>query len=140
MSDAWPALPLEEWKETKETLHLWTQIVGKVRLAQMPWVNHSWHVTLYVSPCGLTTSAIPHGDGTFQIDLDLVSHQAIVTTSGGPQRSGRFPLEPQSVATFYARLMGELDRLGVPVRIYAVPNEVESPIPFESDGVHRAYD
>ena len=138
-ADDWPDLPLEAWKDTCETLHLWTQIVGKVRLAQMPWVNHSWHVTLYVSARGLTTSAIPHGGRTFQIDFDLVGHELIVSTSDGAP-SGRFPLEPQSVATFYRRLMGELRRLGVPCRIYATPNEVENPIPFERDEVHRAYD
>jgi hypothetical protein len=136
--DAWPALPFEAWKDTRETLHLWTQIVGKVRLTQMPWLNHSWHVTLYVSASGLTTSAIPHGERTFQIDLDFVRHRLALSCADGG--SGGFALEPMTVAAFYARLMRELEKFGVPVRIHAVPNEVESPIPFDRDEVHRAYD
>ena len=137
-ADIWPALAFDEWKDTCETLHLWTQIVGKVRLTQMPWLNHSWHVTLYVSASGLTTSAIPHGELTFQIDFDFVRHRLVLSCADGG--SGGFALEPMSVATFYARLMRELDRFGVPVRIHAVPNEVENPIPFAEDEVHRAYD
>jgi len=136
--EAWPALPLERWKDTCETLHLWTQIVGKVRLTQMPPLNHSWQVTLYVSASGLTTSAIPHGERTFQIDFDFIRHELAVSCADGG--AGRFALEPMSVAEFYRRLMSELDGLGVPVRIHAVPNEVENPIPFERDEVHRAYD
>jgi hypothetical protein len=136
--EAWPALPLEAWKDTCETLHLWTQIVGKVRLSRMPWVNHSWHVTLYVSARGLTTGAIPHDERTFQIDLDLVQHRLAISVADGG--SGGFALEPMSVAAFYAKLMDELERLRVPVRIHPVPNEVETPIRFDEDGVHRAYD
>ena len=136
--EAWPALPLEAWKDTSETLHLWTQIVGKVRLTQMPWLNHSWHVTLYVSARGLTTGAMPHGARTFQIDFDFVRHRLLVTCADGG--GGEFALEPIPVADFYARLMNELDRLGMPVKIHAVPNEVEKPIPFAEDRVHRAYD
>ena len=101
--DDWPDLPLEAWKDTCETLHLWTQIVGKVRLAQMPWVNHSWHVTLYVSARGLTTSAIPHGGRTFQIDFDLVGHELIVSTSdGAPMKAVR----PAPVAFMNSRRFG----------------------------------
>src|SRR5437773_4879478 len=102
----WLPLPFAEWKETAATLHMWTQIVGKIRLAQSPWINHSWHVTLYATATGLTTSAIPHGDRTFQIDFDFVKHYLAVTASDGA--AGGFPLEPQSVAAFYARLMQEM--------------------------------
>ena len=136
--EAWPELPLDAWKDTCETLHLWTQIVGKVRLTQMPWLNHSWHVTLYVSARGLTTGAMPHGTRNFQIDFDFVRHRLLVTCADGG--GGEFALEPIPVAEFYARLMRELDRLGVPVTIHAVPNEVQKPIPFAEDRVHRAYD
>ena len=137
-AEAWPDLPLEAWKDTCETLHLWTQIVGKVRLTQMPWINHSWHVTLYVAASGLTTGAMPHRDRTFQVDFDFVRHRLAVTCGDGG--SGGFALEPMSVAAFYSRLMRELERLGLPVRIHAVPNEVENPIPFAKDEAHRAYD
>jgi hypothetical protein len=136
--DAWPALPFDAWKDTRETLHLWTQIVGKVRLAQMPWLNHSWHVTLYVTANGLTTGAIPHAAGPFQIDFDFVHHRIAAWCADGGL--GGFGLEPMTVATFYAKLMRELDALGVPVRIHATPNEIENPIPFAKDEVHRAYD
>src|SRR4029077_10623137 len=100
-SERWPSLPLEAWSDTYATLHRWTQIVGKVRLAQSPWVNHSWHVTLYVTATGLTTSTIPHGNRTFQIDFDFVKHWLAVNSSDGA--TGGFALEPQSVATFYTR-------------------------------------
>lgn len=137
-SETWPSLPLEEWKDTYATLHMWTQIVGKVRLTQSPWINHSWHVTLYVTTRGLTTSPIPYGDRTFQIDFDFIDHQVIVQTSDG--LNGRIPLQPQSVAKFYVSLMAELRKLDVPVHIHRVPNEVSDPIPFDEDETHRAYD
>lgn len=136
--EPWPSLPLEAWSETCATLHLWTQIVGKVRLVQSPWVNHSWHVTLYVTPRGLTTSPIPHGVRTFEIDFDFVAHRLVVESSDGG--TGGFALEPQSVATFYARLMDELDKLGLHVDIYRMPNEIENPIRFDQDETHRSYD
>src|ERR1700704_2302907 len=101
--EAWPSLPLEAWRETYATLHRWAQIVGKIRLAQSPWINHSWHVTLYVTATWLSTLAIPHGERTFQIDFDFVKHYLAVTASDGA--AGGFALEPQSVAAFYARLM-----------------------------------
>src|SRR5512143_3577179 len=107
--DLWPELPYAAWKDTYATLHLWTQIVGKIRLAQTPWLNHSWHVTLYVTSRGLTTSPIPHGTRTFQIDLDFVDHELRVLASDGAR--GGLALEAQSVAAFYRRLMGELDAL-----------------------------
>ncbi|HVG11175.1 MAG TPA: DUF5996 family protein [Thermoanaerobaculia bacterium] len=136
--DTWPSLPLEAWADTCATLHLWTQIVGKIRLAQSPWANHSWHVTLYVTARGLTTSPIPHGTRTFQIDFDFIAHRLVVQSSDGGM-SG-FALEPQSVATFYKRLMDELDKLGLRVDIYRMPNELEDPIRFDQDEVHKSYD
>ena len=136
--EAWPSLPLEAWADTCATLHLWTQIVGKVRLTQSPWINHCWHVTLYVTARGLTTSTIPHGSRTFQIELDFVAHELIVRASDGG--TGGFALEPMSVATFYKRLMAELEQLGLSVKIHGSPNEVTDPIPFDQDETHRAYD
>lgn len=136
--EPWPSLPLEVWAETHETLHLWTQIVGKVRLAQSPWVNHAWHVPLYVTGRGLTTSPIPQGPRTFQIDFDFVTHRLILQSSDGG--TGGFALEPQSVARFYARLMEEMGKLGLHVEIYGKPNEVPDPIPFDQDEIHRSYD
>jgi hypothetical protein len=136
--EPWPSLPLESWSETFATLQLWTQIVGKVRLAQSPWVNHSWHVTLYVTPRGLTTSPIPHGVRTFQIDFDFIAHRLALESSDGG--FGGFALEPQSVATFYRQLMDELEKLGLHVDIYRMPNEIESPIRFDQDETHRSYD
>jgi hypothetical protein len=136
--ETWPSLPLEAWIETCATLHLWTQIVGKIRLTQSPWVNHSWHATLYVTARGLTTSPIPHGNRTFQIDFDFIAHQLILTTNDGA--TARLALEPQSVATFYKRLMTEMDKLSLRVNIHARPNEVEDPIRFDQDETHRSYD
>ena len=136
--EPWPSLPLEAWADTYATLQLWTQIVGKVRLAQSASINHSWHATLYVTARGLTTSPIPHGSRTFQIDLDFIAQQLIVQASDGG--SGDFALAPMSVATFYARLMQELDRLGLHVDIYRKPNEVADPIRFDQDETHRSYD
>jgi hypothetical protein len=117
---------------------MWLQIAGKVRLAQTPWLNHSWHVTLYPTAAGLTTSPIPYGDRTFQIDFDFVHQQLCVHTSNG-QNLG-FPLEPQSVATFYRRLMDAMAALGVHVTINKKPNEVVEAIPFDRDETHHAYD
>jgi hypothetical protein len=136
--DVWPSLPLEAWADTCATLHLWTQIVGKVRLAQGPPLNHSWHVTLYVTSRGLTTSPVPHGSRTFEIDFDFVGHELVIRSSDGGM--GGFRLEAQSVAAFYRRLMDEMQRLGLPVRIVARPNEVLEPIRFDQDHVHQSYD
>jgi hypothetical protein len=117
---------------------LWTQIVGKIRLVQSPWVNHSWHATLYVTSRGLTTGPIPHGNRIFQINFDFIDHELTVESSNG--FSGRVALQPQSVATFYASLMVEMEKLGLHVDIYRLPNEVPDPIPFDEDETHRAYD
>jgi Family of unknown function (DUF5996) len=134
----WPSLPFAEWKDTLATLHMWMQIVGKIRLVQTPWTNHSWHVTLYVTARGLTTSPIPHGFDTFEIRFDFVDHKLRVLKSDGNGREVK--LEPQSVAQFYERTMSILRELDLPVSIYTTPNEVADPIPFERDEKHRAYD
>jgi hypothetical protein len=136
-SEVWPALPYEAWSDTLATLHMWTQIVGKVRLAQSPWVNHSWHVTLYVTARGLTTSPISYGTRTFEIEFDFLAHRLAITTGEG--RVAHLPLEPQTVAAFYARLMEALNGLGLHVRIHAKPNEVPEAIRFDRDGTHRSY-
>lgn len=136
--DAWPALPLNEWQDTYQTLHRWAQIVGKIRLTQSPWLNHSWHVTMYVSSRGLTTSSIPHGNSSFEISFDFVDHQLVVRTSSGDTRSTR--LRPQSVAAFYRELMATLAELNVPVTINPRPNELEDATPFPLDEQRASYD
>src|SRR5262245_1635845 len=136
--EMWPALPYEAWKDTYATLHLWTQIVGKIRLAQTPWINHSWHVALYVTPRGLTTSPIPYGEREFQIDFDFIDHALLIQTSDGETR--RLALEPRSDAEFYDALMAALAEAGIHVRIHGRPNEVADPIPFREDHAHAAYD
>ena len=118
-AELWPALPYGAWKDTCATLHLWTQIVGKIRLAQTPWINHSWHVTLYVTPRGLTTSPIPYDGRAFQIDFDFIDHALLLETSDGETR--RLALEPRSVAEFYEALMAALAEVGVRVRIHGAP-------------------
>ena len=134
----WPILPLEEWSATYATLHLWLQIVGKIRLRQSPWVNHCWTATLYVTPRGLSTSAIPYGDRKFEIEFDFIGHQLTIRSSDG--QLGGLRLEPQSVASFYKRLMNEMTRLNLPVTIHSKPNEVPNPIPFDQDETHASYD
>jgi hypothetical protein len=119
-------------------LHRWIQIVGKIRLAQGPWVNHCWHVTLYVSATGLTTSLIPYGDQSFQIDFDFVEHRLAIHSSDG--RTGGFALEPRSVAAFYQRLMQQMARLGLQVQIYPKPNEVADATRFDQDELRCTYD
>jgi hypothetical protein len=136
--EAWPALSLEAWSDTCATLHMWTQIAGKIRLAKSPWVNHSWHVTLYVTATGLTTSAIPYDTRTFQIDFDFIRHHLIIESSDGGV--GSFPLQPQSVAAFYRRLMQEMGSLDLSVDIHKKPNEVVDAIRFDQDESHSAYD
>jgi len=136
--EVWPSLALESWSDTCATLHMWTQIVGKIRLVQGPWINHSWGVTLYVTCRGLTTSPIPYGLRTFQIDFDFVNHHLSIESSDGPMAG--LPLQPQSVAAFYYRLMEEMGRLDLHVAIHKKPNEVSEPIRFDQDETHRAYD
>jgi hypothetical protein len=134
----WPALPYGAWKETCATLHLWTQIVGKIRLAQTPWVNHSWHVPLYVTARGLTTLSIPHGARDFQIDFDFVDHVLWVRVSNGHSR--QLTLRPMCVGDFYTEVFMMLSALGLDVRINEMPNEIAEAIPFRDDAVHRSYD
>ncbi|HEX7069556.1 MAG TPA: DUF5996 family protein [Rhodothermales bacterium] len=137
-NDAWPSLPLDSWEDTFATLHRWTQIVGKIRLAQTPWINHSWHVPLYVCARGMTTSAIPHGDRSFELTFDFLEHRLLIQTSEGHRET--LPLRPQSVAEFYAALLGKLDELGFGVSIHGRPNELEDTTPFAEDREHAAYD
>jgi hypothetical protein len=134
----WPELPTAAWRETYETLHLWTQIVGKIRLARTPWLNHSWHVALYVTARGLTTSPIPDGARTFQVDLDFIDHLLRVSTSDGAQR--QFALAGQSVASFYAAIMAALAELGIHIAIDEMPSELPEPIRFSDDSKHSSYD
>lgn len=137
--DRWPELRYESWKDTQATLHLWTQIVGKIRLRQEPLVNHWWNVALYVTPRGLTTSAMPYAGGrSFGIDFDFIDHRLMVAGCDG--ETGGFALEPMSVAAFYGRLMDELDALNFHVTIHGKPNEVPEAIPFARDTVHDSYD
>jgi hypothetical protein len=134
----WPPLPYGEWQATAETLHMWTQVVGKIRLALTPWINHSWHVTLYLTSRGLTTSPIPHGFHTFEIRFDFISHELRIAKSDGRRRI--FPLQAQSVAAFYRAVMASLGELELPVQIDLTPNEIPDPIPFDKDETHSSYD
>jgi hypothetical protein len=137
-SEAWPELNYADWKDTCATLHMWLQIVGKIRLVQTPWTNHSWHVTLYVTSRGLTTSPIPHGTDTFEIRFDFIDHQLRILKSDGGERS--IELKPRSVADFYNAVMAALDELDLAVKIDILPNEIPNPIPFDRDEQHRSYD
>src|SRR5712675_1215412 len=132
----WPELPTAAWRETYATLHLWTQIIGKIRLVRSPWLNHSWHFALYVTARGLTTSPIPDGVRTFQIDLDLIDHLLRISTSDGAQR--QFALAGQSVASFYAAIMSALVELEIPTAIDEMPNELPEPIRFWQDRQHAS--
>jgi hypothetical protein len=137
-TDRWPELPYAAWKDTCATLHLWTQIVGKIRLAQTPWINHSWHVTLYLTARGLTTSPIPYRGGAFQIDFDFVEHVLWIRTSEGHFR--QIVLAPKPVAAFYAELMAALADLDIRIGIMTMPCEIPDALPFDRDTVHAAYD
>ena len=134
----WPELRYKRSRDTLATLQLWTQIVGKVRLVLTPWLNHGWHVPLYVTVRGLGTSPIPDRGEIFEIEFDFIAHELVVRTSRGERR--RLALEPQTVADFYARAMAVLDELDIKVTIKEMPNEVPDPIPFSRDRVRRSYD
>jgi hypothetical protein len=138
VNSSWPELAYADWQDSCATLHLWTQIVGKIRLALAPPVNHWWHVPLYVTSRGLTTSPIPYGGRTFQIDFDFIDHVLRIATSDG--RRDSLALVPRSVADFYKEIMGRLRALGLEVRIWPVPVEIADPIPFEQDQIHASYD
>ena len=134
----WPPLPFAEWSETAATLHMWTQIIGKIRLVLTPWTNHSWHVTLYLTSRGLTTSPIPYDLYTFEIRFDFIDHKLILEKNDGTRRE--FDLASESVAAFYQKVMSALAEMKLPVKINLVPNEIENPIPFDRDEQHRSYD
>ncbi len=135
---AWPPLPLAEWQDTCSTLHMWTQIAGKVRLALSPHVNHWWEVPLYVNARGLTTSAIPYRTQNFELQFDFIEHKLDILTAWGQNKA--LPLEPCSVRDFYAEFMGLLHSLGIDVKIWPMPVEVQNPIRFDEDRVHASYD
>jgi Family of unknown function (DUF5996) len=137
-TELWPSLPFEAWKDTCETLHMWTQIVGKVRMELSPLVNHWWHVTLYVTPRGLTTSPIPYRGSTFEVDFDFIDHTLLIRTSEGTIKA--LPLIPCTVATFYREFMACLHLLGIEVTINTMPSEVQHPIRCDQDEVHASYD
>ena len=135
---SWPSLPLTAWADTCATLHMWTQIVGKIRLALAPPVNHWWHATLYITARGLTTSPIPSGDRSFEIAFDFIDHELRIDRSDGARQT--IALAPMTVQEFYARVMRAMDDLRIDVRIWPVPVEVPSPIRFDQDRQHAAYD
>jgi hypothetical protein len=137
-AERWPELPYSAWKDTCETLHLWTQIVGKIRLMQAPWLNHSWHVTLYLTTSGLTTSPIPYGGRAFQIDFDFIDHVLWVRTSDGHFR--QIMLAPKPVAEFFDELFAALSDLGLDVRVRKMPCEIADCVPFDQDRTHASYD
>jgi hypothetical protein len=134
----WPSLPLAEWRDTLDTLHMWTQIVGKTRLALAPAQNHWWHVALYVTSRGLTTTPMPYGAGAFEVAFDFVDHRLVVLTSEGEIRER--PLRAQAVADFYREYQAVLGELGITVKLWPVPVEAAHAIPFAEDRVHAAYD
>jgi hypothetical protein len=139
MGDAsWPELPYSAWRDTAATLQLWTQIVGKIRLSLSPWLNHGWQVPLYVTARGLGTSPIPVGNEILEIEFDFISHILLMRTSNGEERE--LPLQPQSVADFYSRILTVLSDIGIEVAINEMPNEVADPIRFSEDRVHASYD
>ncbi|OBJ50830.1 DUF5996 family protein [Mycobacterium sp. 1423905.2] len=136
--NTWPRLRVDDWTPTRETLHMWMQIVGKLRLVHSPLINHWWQVTFYVTPRGLTTSTIPYASEAFDIEFDFVEHQLLIRSSTGAVRA--VALRPQSVAEFYAQTMRTLDELGFPTRIQPHPNEVDPAVPFDQDDQHASYD
>ncbi len=139
MNDSWPILRFPEWQDTLATLHMWTQVVGKIRLRQTPLVNHWWNVPLYVSARGLTTSPMPYRDGRiFEIEFDFIDHQLLIECSDGSTTS--LALRPQSVADFYAEVMTTLRGLGIEIKIWTMPVEIPNPIRFEEDKLHASYD
>jgi hypothetical protein len=137
-SNLWPELPLDAWKDTYATLHMWTQIVGKVRLARCPNINHWWGVPLYVTSLGLTTSPIPYDGGIFEIQFDFIEHKLLIQTNGGGEKV--MQLAPRSVADFYREFIECLASLGIHVKIWKMPVEVHNPIAFDRDTEHASYD
>src|SRR3954466_5539321 len=137
-SNNWPALILEEWQDTLATLHMWTQIVGKIRLELTPLINHWWNVPLYVSARGLTTSPMTYQDRIFEIEFDFIDHKLRVECSDGALET--LDLRPQTVADFYKEIMSALHGLGIDVKIWRMPVEIPNPIPFDEDQTHKSYD
>lgn len=137
-SNDWPELVYTEWADTSATLHLWTQVIGKIRLTQTPWTNHSWHAPLYLTSGGLGTSPVPYHGGSFEIRFDFIDHQLVIETTAGDRRT--LPLEPRSVADFYHDVMANLKALGLDISIYTTPSELADAIPFEQDNIHQQYD
>jgi len=137
-AECWPTLSLDSWKDTYATLHMWTQIVGKVRLQLTPLVNHWWNVPFYVTPRGLTTSRIPYGERAFELRFDFIQHQLVLETSDGLLKN--LALQPRSVADFYQEFMGMLGSAGIDVKIWRMPVEIPNPIPFDQDHGHASYD
>jgi hypothetical protein len=135
---SWPELIYNNFKDTLQTVQLWTQIVGKIRMVNTPWTNHGWHVTLYISSRGLSTGMVPYGSGSFQIDFDFIDHQLVVSASDGGLK--RLRLQPATVASFYRDLFNLLNEMNISTDIYARPNELELAIPFAEDDVHKTYD
>jgi hypothetical protein len=138
MLKPWPEIQFEQLKGTLETVHLWIQIVGKIRLKKMPWLNHSWHVSLYISPRGFTTGSIPYDDGLFQLDMDFITHELIITNSTGLTETVK--LFARSVADFHGELFQKLQSMGIDVEIHGKPNELEQAVPFTEDTQQRSYD
>ena len=138
MDTKWPVLSYKEGKATYDTLHMFTQIVGKIKLATLPWVNHSWHITLHITPTGLTTHNMPYKNENFQIDFDFIEHQLKIKTDKNEFRS--FDLRGISVADFYQKIFEKLDELGIEIKIKPVPVELANPIPFKEDTVHATYE
>lgn len=138
MKEKWPLLSYEKSKATFETLHMWTQIVGKIKLATLPWINHSWHITLHITPGGLTTENMPYKDDSFKIDFDFINHQLKILTSKGEHR--QFDLHGISVSDFYKKIFELLSELQIDIKIKPVPVEIANPIPFEEDKAHASYD
>jgi len=136
--ECWPTLTLDSWEDTYATLHMWTQIVGKVRLRLTPVINHWWNVPLYVTARGLTTSRIPYGERSFEVRFDFIRHQLVIETSGGVLKT--LPLAPRSVADFYQEFMNTLRSAGIEVKIWRMPVEIPNPIPFDQDRMHASYD
>jgi hypothetical protein len=134
----WPELIYSNLKDTLQTVQLWTQIVGKIRMVNTPWINHGWHVTLYMSSRGLSTGSIPYGNNSFQIDLDFIDHQLVISASDGELK--RLRLQQRTVASFYNDLFSLLSEMNISTEIYARPNELEMAIPFADDDVHKTYD
>jgi len=138
MSASWPSLPYEEWKDTYATLHMWSQVVGKVALAHAPPLNHSWGAAFRVTARGLQTHRLQHADRSFTVEFDFIDHQLVIEASDGGRRL--LPLESRTVASFYRDVMATLAGMALPVKIWTVPSEIPSPIRFEQDTVHHTYD